>query len=62
MVSTNCNVFACATNITVITGVAHPSFIFFLQCIVVPCQKLFSNNQSPPTQKCREDYLCLYEF
>ena len=39
LASMNCNVFACATNVTSVTGVTHPSFILLLLCIVVRCQK-----------------------
>ena len=57
MASTNCNAFACATNVTPIIGVAHPSFISLLLCFVVLCQNCFKRIRArPPTQECREDY------
>ena len=48
MASTNCNVFASATNVTLVTRVVHPSFILLLVCIVLLCQNLFSNTRRPP--------------
>ena len=47
MASPNCNIFASATIVTWAIGVAHPSFILLLVCVVVLCQTFFSNNHSP---------------
>ena len=57
--STNCNVFACATNVTPIT---QPNLLYFI--IAVYCwtmsEILFKQSKPPttrpPTQECRENY------
>ena len=55
--STNCNVVACATTVTLVTGVAHPSFIYYccaLLCFVRNSFKTIRGRR--PTQDCREYY------